>query len=80
MDYDIIKGKIAKNNVNNVIINQIKNEGNGNAFYKMINKQNISETFVFPFLKCVMDSIPTLLENKKECYAIVTSQLHKYLL
>ena len=42
----------------------------------MIEEQNISETFVPQFLKCVMDSIPTLLENKKECYAMQTrSQL-----
>ena len=57
----------------------MKNKENGIAFCKPINKENISETFVFQFLKCVMDSIPTLLENKKECYAIQTrSQLKNF--
>ena len=51
----------------------MKNEGNGN---ELINEKNISETFVFQFLKCVMDSIPILLENKNKCYAMQTrSQL-----
>ena len=43
----------------------MKNKENGIAFCKSINEENISETFVSKFLKCVMDSIPTLLENKK---------------
>ena len=48
----------------------MKNEGNGIAFYKLINGENISETFVSQFLKCVMDSVPILLENKNKCYAM----------
>ena len=54
----------------NVIINKMKNEGNGNAFYKLIDEGNISETFVSQFLKCVMDSIPILLENLNKRYAM----------
>ena len=57
----------------NILMNKMKNEGNGN---ELINEQNISETFVSQFLKCVMDSIPILLENKNKCYAMQTrSQL-----
>ena len=60
----------------NIIIIKMKNEGYGNAFYKLINEENISETFVSQFLKCVMDSVPILLENKNKCYAMQTrSQL-----
>ena len=51
----------------------MKNKENGIAFCKSINEANISKKFVPQFLKCVMDSIPTLLENKKECYAMQTS-------
>ena len=36
----------------NIIMN--KNKENGIAFYKLIEEQNISETFVCQFLKCVM--------------------------
>ena len=62
----------------NIIINRVKNEGNGNAFYKVINEENISETFVSQYMKCVMDSIPILLENKNKCYAMQTrSHLEK---
>ena len=61
-----------------IIINKMRNKENGIAFYKLIEEQNISETFVSQFLKCAMDSIPTLSENKKECYAMQTrSQLKK---
>ena len=35
----------------NVIINKMKNEGNGNTFYKSIDEGNISEKFVSQFLK-----------------------------
>ena len=57
----------------NMIINKIKNKGNGNASIK---DQNISEKFISQFLKCVKDSISILLDNKKECYAMQTkSQL-----
>ena len=57
----------------NIIINKMKDEGNVNA---LIKDQNISEKFVSQFLKCVMDSIPILLENKNKCYAMQTrSQL-----
>ena len=52
-----------------VKIIKMKNEGNGNTFYKLINEGNILETFVSQFLKCVMDSIPILLENENKCYA-----------
>ena len=56
----------------------MKNKENGIAFCKSINEKIISETFVSQFLKCVMDSIPTLLENKEECYAMQTrGQLKK---
>ena len=48
----------------NIIINKMKNEGNGNTFYKLIDEGNISETFVSQFLKCVMDSIPILFGKK----------------
>ena len=54
----------------------MKNEGNGN---ELINEQNISETFVPQFLKCVMDSIPILLENKNKCYAMQTMRQFKNL-
>ena len=50
----------------------MKNKENGIAFCKSVNEENISETFVSQFLKCFMDSIPTLLGNKKECYAMQT--------
>ena len=50
----------------NVIMNKMKNEKNGNTFYKLIDEGNISETFVSQFLKCVMHSIPVLLENKNK--------------
>ena len=53
-------------------MNKMKNRENGIAFCKSINEEIISETFVSQFLKCVMDSIPTLLENKKECYTMQT--------
>ena len=54
----------------------MKYKENGIAFCKSINKGNISETFVSQFLKCVIKSIPLLLENKNECYAMQTrSQL-----
>ena len=54
----------------------MKTEGNGNAFYKLFNEQNILETFVSQFLKCFMDLIPILSENKNKCYAMQTrSQL-----
>ena len=54
----------------------MKNEGNGN---KLINEQIILETFVSQFLKCVIDSIPILLENKNKFYAMQTrSQLKKF--
>ena len=60
----------------NIIKNKMKNEGNGNAFYKLINEENISETFVFQFLKGVIDLIPILLENENKRYAMQTiSQL-----
>ena len=60
----------------NVIINEIKNEGNENAFYKLIDEGNISKTLVSQFLKCVMHSITILLENKNKCYTMLTrSQL-----
>ena len=59
-----------------IILNKIKNEGNENALYKLIDEGNISETFLSQFFKCVMDSIPILLENKNKCYAMQTrSQL-----
>ena len=59
-----------------IIINKMKNKEHGIAFYKLIKEQNISETFVSQFFKWVMDSIPILLENKKERYAMQTrSQL-----
>ena len=51
----------------NIIMIKMKNEGNGN---ELINEKKISETFVSQFLKCVMDSIPILLENKNKCYAM----------
>ena len=54
----------------NITINKMKNKGNGNALYKLINEEKILETFVSQFLKCVMDSIPTLLENKNKFYAM----------
>ena len=57
-------------------MNKMKNEGNGN---ELINEQNISETFVPQFLKCVMDSIPILLENKNKCYAMQTMRQFKNL-
>ena len=38
----------------NIIINKMKNEGNGNAFYKLMNAENITEKFISRFLKCVM--------------------------
>ena len=47
-----------------IIINKMKNEGNGNAFYKIINEKNISETFVSQFLKCVMDSNFKFIKKK----------------
>ena len=55
----------------------MKNEGNGKtALYKLIEKENISETFVSQFLRYVMDLFPILLKNKNECYAVQTrSQL-----
>ena len=53
-------------------MNQMKNKENGIAFCKSTNEEIISETFVLQFLKCVMDSIPTLLEDKKECYTMQT--------
>ena len=57
----------------NIIINKMKDEGNVNA---LIKDKKISEKFVSQFLKCVMDSIPILLENKNECYGMQTrSQL-----
>ena len=60
----------------NVIINQIKNEGNENALYRLIKNENISETFISQVLRYVMDSIPILLENKNKRYAMQTrSQL-----
>ena len=63
----------------NVIINKIKNEGNENALYKLINEGNISETFVSQLFKFVMDSIPILLENKNKCYTMQTrSQLKNW--
>ena len=37
------------------------------------------DDIVSQFLKCVMDSILTLLENKKECYAMQTRGQLKYL-
>ena len=67
---------ISNKRLINVIIKKIKKEGNENAFYKLIDQGNISETFVSKFLKCVMDSIPILLENKNKCYTMQTrSQL-----
>ena len=51
----------------NIITNKMKSGGNEN---ELTNEQNISETFVSQFLKCVMDSIPILLENKNKCYAM----------
>ena len=57
----------------NIIMNKMKNGGNRN---ELTNEQNISETVVSQFLKCVMDSIPILLEDKNKCYALQTrSQL-----
>ena len=50
----------------------MKNKENGIAFFESINEEDISETFVSQFLKCVIDSIPTSLENKKEFYAMQT--------
>ena len=68
-DFKDIKKK--KKRLTNVIINKIKNEGN------VIKDQNISEKFVSQSLKCFMDLIPILLENKNECYAKQTrSQLN----
>ena len=69
--FDIInKGLI------NVIMDKMNNEENENTFCKLIDEGNISETFVSQFLKCVMDSIPILLENKNKCYVMQTrSQL-----
>ena len=49
----------------NIIIIKIKNKENGITLYNLIEEQNISETFVFQFLKCVMNSIPNLLKNEK---------------
>ena len=69
--FDIISKRLM-----NVIMNKMKNKENGNTFCKLIDEGNISETFVTQFLKCVMDSIPILLENKNKCYAMqTTSQL-----
>ena len=53
-------------------MSKMKNEGNGNAFHKLINKENISETFVSQIFKCVMNSILILLQNKNKCYAMQT--------
>ena len=50
----------------------MKNEENGNALYKLIGRKNIPETFVSQILKYVMDSIPYLLKNKNNCYAVQT--------
>ena len=56
----------------------MKNEGNGNALYKLIEEKNISEKFVPQTVKYVMDLIPDLLENKNNCCAMQTrSQLKK---
>ena len=60
----------------NIIINKMKNEGNGNALYKLIEEKNISKTFVFQILKYVMNLIPILLENKnKRCAMQTRNQL-----
>ena len=56
----------------NIITNKMKNEENGNALYKLIGRKNIPETFVSQILKYVMDSIPYLLKNKNNCYAVQT--------
>ena len=45
----------------NIIMNKMKNKENGITFCKSINEEKFSEIFVSQFLKCVMDSIPTLL-------------------
>ena len=59
-----------------IIFNKIKNEGNENALYKLIEEENITETFVSQVLRYVMDLIPILFENKNKCYAMQTrSQL-----
>ena len=54
----------------------MKNKGNKNAFYKLVEEQNISETFFPQFLKYVMDLNLILSKNKNKCYAMQTrSQL-----
>ena len=69
--FNIINKKLI-----NVIINKMKNEVNENALCKLIEEENISETFISQVLRFVMDSIPILLKNKNECYALQTrSQL-----
>ena len=55
-----------------MITNKMKNEENEKALYKIIGRKNILETFVSQILKYFMDSIPDLLENKDECYAVQT--------
>ena len=39
----------------NMITNKMKNEENGNALYKLIERKNIPETFASQILKYVMD-------------------------
>ena len=58
----------------NIIMNKMKNKGNRS---ELINEQNISQKFVSQFLKCVMDSIRILLENKNKCYAMQTRSRNK---
>ena len=43
-----------------MIANEMKNEENGNALYKLIERKNIPETFVSQILKYLMDLIPDL--------------------
>ena len=54
----------------NIILNEIKNEGNENAPNKLIEEENILETFVSQVLRYVMDLFLILLKNKNKCYAL----------
>ena len=70
--YNIINKRLT-----NIIIYKIKNEEIGIDFYKMIEEQNISETYVFQILKYLVDLIPILLKNKNKCHAMQTGSHSK---
>ena len=75
MDEENLFNFINKKSID-IILNKIKNEGNENALYLLIQEENISETFVSQVLRYVMDLIPILFKNKNECFAVRTrSQL-----